>query len=163
MQASPERPFCLDDFAPLLKELAESEDESVLIGGLAVSAWAELFLHSDERLLFDPPAGTALRPEEGLTLLDPCSLFICKLHAANTRPKGEAGNDAKHLAILARVIPRFLEKLRASSVPEYDGKEDVTRLLQQIEASEVGRHPFRVPLAAEEISTLCEALLRHLD
>lgn len=240
MQASAKRPFCLEDFTPFLRVLSESEDESALIGGLAVSAWAELFLGEAERFLFDlpifskdidlrghkitcttlsnlmqlagasiggivaatrkgaphmgrvfaasitwrefrtsvevlerlpgldsgiedPPAGTPLRPDGDLTLLDPCSLFICKLHAANTRPAGEAGNDVKHLAILACVIPRFLEKLRSAPVAEYDAKEDVGRLLRQIEASETGQHPFRVPLSAEEISTLCEALRRHLD
>jgi hypothetical protein len=108
------------------------------------------------------PSGTAIATRAGLTLLDPCSLFICKLHAANTRPGGEAGNDVKHLAILACVIPRFLEKLRSTPVAEYDGKEDASRLLHQIEACEAGQHPFRVPLSAVEISTLCDALRRHL-
>lgn len=240
MQPSPERPFCLEDYRPFLKSLAESEDESVLVGGLAVSAWAELFLDGAERLQFDlpifskdidlrgrkitcivltkimqmdgakpgamvaatrknaphmgrvfaasmswrefqtsvevlerlpgldtgiedAPLGTPLSPMKDLILLDPCSLFICKLHAANTRPAGQAGNDVKHLAILARVIPRFLEKLRSSRVPEYDGRADADRLLQQIEACESGRHPFRVPLTADEISSLCDALRRHLE
>ncbi len=240
MQPTAERPFCLADFRPFLKSLTESEDDSVLVGGLAVSAWAELFLDGSERLLFDlpifskdidlrgqkatcmaltrimqldgaklggvvaatrknavhmgrvfaasiawrdfktsvevlerlpgldtgidnAPVGTALSPLEGLSLLDPCSLFICKLHAANTRPAGQAGNDVKHLAILARVIPRFLGKLRSTPVPEYDAKEDASRLLRQIEDCEVGRHPFQVPLPADEVASLIEALRRHLD
>lgn len=239
MQASAERPFCLEDYRPFLKSLVESEDESVLIGGLAVSAWAEFFLKGSERESFDlpifskdidlrgrkmtclaltkimqldgaqlqgvvsatrknaphmgrvfaasiiwrnfrtsvevlerlpgldsgvdaPPLGTPLSPEDSLSLLDPCSLFICKLHAANTRPPGQAGNDVKHLSILARVIPRFLEKLRSVPVPEYDGKEDAGRLLAKIEDCEAGRHEFQVPLPTDEIAGLCEALRLHL-
>jgi hypothetical protein len=239
MQPSPERPFCLEDYRPFLKALADSEDESVLIGGLAVSAWAELFLDELERHHFDlpifskdidlrgrkmtclaltkimqlngailggvvaatrknaphmgrvfaasitwrnfktsvevlerlpgldsgitdAPVGTPLSPSEDLILLDPCSLFICKLHAANTRPEGQASNDIKHLAILARVIPRFFEKLRTTTVAEYDAKEDASRLLSQIEDCEAGRHPFRVPLPVDEIARLCDALRRHL-
>jgi hypothetical protein len=239
MQPSAERPFCLEDYLPFLKALAESEDESVLVGGLAVSAWAEMFLDESERHHFDlpifskdidlrgrkmtclaltkimqldgailggvvtatrrnaahmgrvfaasitwrnsrtsvevlerlpgldtgiadAPVGTPLSPSDDLVLLDPCSLFICKLHAANTRPHGEAGNDIKHLAILARVIPQFLGKLRAKPVMEYDAKEDVTRLLRQIDDSQAGRHPFKVPLSVEEIARLCDALRHHL-
>jgi hypothetical protein len=239
MQSSEKRPFCLEDYLPFLKTLADSEDESVLVGGLAVSAWAELFLDEKERHQFDlpifskdidfrgrkmtcmaltkimqldgailggvvaatrknaphmgrvfaasitwrnfktsvevlerlpgldsgiddAPVGTPIRPSDDLVLLDPCSLFICKLHAANTRPEDQAGNDIKHLAILARVIPRFLEKLRATPVAEYDAKKDVMRLLRQIEDSMAGHHPFQVPLPADEIARLCEALRLHL-
>lgn len=74
----------------------------------------------------------------------------------------QASNDIKHLAILARVIPRFLEKLRAIPVVEYDGKEDAARLLRQIEDCEAGRHPFRVPLSEDEVARLCDALRGHL-
>jgi hypothetical protein len=239
MQPSAERPFCLEDYRPFLKALVDAEDESVLVGGLAVSAWAELFLDETERHHFDlpifsrdidlrgrrmtclaltklmqsegaipggvvtatrknaphmgrvfaasitwrdfktsievmerlpgldagidlAPAGTPLSPSEDLVLLDPCSLFICKLHAANTRPEGEANNDITHLAILARVIPRFLEKLRASPVAGYDAREDARRLLRWIEDCEAGRHPFLVPLPLQEITGLSEALHRHL-
>ena len=239
MQSTAERPFCLDDYRPFLVSLTESEDESVLIGGLAVSAWAELFLDGVERLHFDlpifskdidlrgkkmtsiiltklmqlegakigsviaatrknapqmgrvfatsitwrefktsvevlerlpgldtgiddAPVGSSLNPVNGLTLLDPCSLFICKLHAANTRPGGAASNDEKHLAILARVIPRFLAKLRAMTVEGYDAKEDAGRLFRQIEDCQADRHPFRVPLPAEEIAGLSQALHAHL-
>lgn len=230
----------MDDFRPFLKSLVESEDESVLVGGLAVSGWAELFLEGPERQQFDlpifskdidlrgakvtcvaltkslqmegailggmvsavrknapemgrvfaasvswrnfktsvevlerlpgldagmgsSPVGTPLSPVENLVLLDPCSLFICKLHAANTRPAGQAGNDVKHLAILARVIPRFLAKLRSVVVPEYDGKEDASRLLRKIEACESGRDVFQIPLPVEEKARLSEALRTHLE
>lgn len=240
MLPSNERPFSLEDYLPFLKSLAESEDESVLVGGLAVSAWAEMFLDESERHQFDlpifskdidlrgrkmtclaltkimqldgavlggvvtatrknaphmgrvfaasmiwrnrktsievlerlpgldsgiddAPLGTPLSPSEDLILLDPCSLFICKIHAANTRPEGQAGNDIKHLAILARVIPEFLGKLRAAPAPGYDAKEDAARLLRQIEDSEAGRHPFRVALPADEIAGLRDALRRHLE
>jgi hypothetical protein len=239
MKPGAERPFCLEDYLPFLKSLVDSEDESVLVGGLAVSARAELFFdelgrHQFDLTIFskdidlrgrkmtclaltkimqldgavlggvvaatrknaphmgrvfaasitwrnfktsvevmerlpgldtgiaDAPVGTPLSPSEDLILLDPCSLFICKLHAANTPPESQAGNDIKHLAILARVIPRFLQKLRAIPVDEYDAKEDVRRLLRQIEDSGAGRHPFQIPLAADEITRLCDALCQHL-
>jgi hypothetical protein len=239
MLSSSKQPFSLADFSPFLRILTEAEDPSVLIGGMAVSAWGEIHLEPAEHDVFDlpiyskdvdlrgqkgtslllaqtmagsgaeirgsvtatrknaphmgrvfatslfwkgqqtsievlerlpgldtgiddQPLGTPLLTRGGLILLDPCSLFICKLHAANTRPEGEAGNDIKHLAILARVIPRFLEKLRATPVAEYDAKQDATRLLRQIEDCEAGRHPFHVPLPADEIARLCNALRRHL-
>ncbi len=239
MIATEKKPFCLNDFEPYLKVLTDAEDQSALIGGMAVSAWGEIHLEPSEHLAFDLPiyskdidfrgrkitsillsekmtqAGAEIRgsvsatrknaphmgkvfaisifwkgrstsvevlerlpgldtgiddiplgktliTHAGLSLLDPCSLFICKLHAANTRPAGEAGNDVKHLQILACVIPRFLAKLRASAIPEYDGKEDAERLLRQIEACEAREHPFQVPLSAEEIAGLCGALCGHL-
>jgi hypothetical protein len=239
MQPSAKQPFSLADFGPFLRVLTEGEDPSVLIGGMAVSAWGEIHLEPAEHAVFDLPiyskdvdlrgqkttslllaqtmanngaeirgsvsatrknaphmgrvfavslfwkgqqtsievlerlpgldtgiddlpVRTPLLTSGGLTLLDPCSLFICKLHAANTRPQSEAGNDIKHLAILARVIPRFLEKLRATVVAEYDAKEDVMRLLRQIEDSGAGRHLFQVPLPADEIARLCDALRQHL-
>lgn len=110
----------------------------------------------------DAPVGTPLSPFDDLVLLDPCSLFICKLHAANTRPEGEAGNDIKHLAILARLIPRFLEKIRATTDVEYDAREDVTRLLRQIDEGKAGRHPFKLLLSEDDIANLCDALRQHL-
>jgi hypothetical protein len=165
MQSSAKQPFSLADFGPFLRTLTEVEDPSVLIGGMAVSAWGEIHLEPAEHAVFDLPIYSKdvdLRGQKATSLLDPCSLFICKLHAANTRPEGEASNDIKHLAILARVIPRFLEKLIASPVAEYDAKEDVSRLLRQIEDCEAGRHPFRVPLPADEIVRLSDALRQHL-
>lgn len=239
MEASFKQPFSLADFSPFLRTLPEAEDQSVVIGGMAVSAWAEIHLEPSEYSVFDlpiyskdvdlrgrkttslllsermtregaeirgsvtatrknaphmgrvfavalhwkgqrtsievlerlpgldtgiddAPVGTSLVTRGGLSLLDPCSLFICKLHAANSRPDGGASNDVKHLAILACVIPRFLEKLRSTPVAEYDGKEDVSRLLRQIDDCMAGRHPFQVPLPAEEIAGLCDALRRHI-
>ena len=48
MQASDKLPFCLADFSPFLQTLAQDEDQSVLIGGMAVSAWAEIHLEAAE-------------------------------------------------------------------------------------------------------------------
>lgn len=239
MQASDKQPFCLADFSPFLRALAQDEDQSVIIGGMAVAAWGEIHLEPAEHTVYDlpiyskdvdlrgqkitsallsakmredgaeirgsvsavrknaphmgrvfavslfwrgqstsievlerlpgldtgienSPSGTPLVTRGGLSLLDPCSLFICKLHAANTRPAGQAGNDVKHLSILACVIPRFLKKLRTTPVAEYDGNEDAGRLLQQLEICEAGQHPFRVPLPVDEISSLVAALRQHL-
>ncbi|HBJ87378.1 MAG TPA: hypothetical protein DDZ88_26675 [Verrucomicrobiales bacterium] len=239
MQPTSEKPFCLDDFDPFLRRLGEDELPCALIGGIAVSAWAELFLDEVEKGEFDlpifskdihlrgdkpscmalaghlqadgaemlgiatatrknaphmgrvfavqlfwrgqrtsvevlerlpgldtgiddPPCGTALATSRGVSLLDPCSLFICKLHAANTRPGDAANNDMKHLRILARVIPRFLEKVRLTALPEYDAHTDAERLLRQIEDSQAGRHSFRVPLPEQELTELRERLRTHL-
>lgn len=240
MQPSDQQPFCLADFRPFLQALTEQEDQSVLIGGMAVSAWADVHLELSEADFFDlpiyskdvdfrgqkvtsallsqtlvmdgaqiqgrvsatrknaphmgrvfavsliwkgrrtsievlerlpgldsgiedDPQGTPMITQGGLSVLDPCSLFICKLHAANTRPAGQAGNDVTHLAILARVIPRFLAKLRAVVVPEYDGREDVSRLLRKIESCESGEDVFQIPLPVEEKARLIEALRMHLE
>jgi hypothetical protein len=239
MEASDQKPFCLADFAPFLRMLVSEEDHSVLIGGMAVSAWGEIHLQTAEHADFDlpiyskdvdlrghkitasfltaqlaqdgaeihgtvtatrkearhmgrifassliwrnrrtsvevlerlpgldssidhAPCGTPLVIHSGLCLLDPCSLFICKLHAANSRPGGDSSNDVKHLKILARVIPRFLEKLRTSPVEGYDGHEDAERLLAHIEDCEAGRNPFQVPLSPAEIAALTGALRGHL-
>jgi len=112
--------------------------------------------------LDDPPVGTPIATETGISLLDPCSLFICKLHAANTRPGEGANNDAKHLAILSRVIPRFLEKVRVTALPEYDAKEDAGRLLRKLEACASGKDPFQVPIDPAEHDALLAALRGHL-
>lgn len=235
MQRSAERPFCLEDYLPFLRTLVESEDESVLVGGLAVSAWAELLLDESDRRRFDlpifskdidlrghkitclaltkimqlagaspgglvsatrknaphmgrvfaasmiwkdfktsvevlerlpgldtgisdPPLGTPLSPTEGLVLLDPCSLFLCKLHAARTRPLGDESNDIRHLEILARVIPGFLAKLRSEPAPGYDAMRDVERLLRHLDDSEAAA----IPLPEEELEKLRSALILHL-
>lgn len=239
MKPTAEKPFSLDDFDPFLRRLGEDELSCVLIGGIAVSAWAELFLDEVEKREFDlpifskdidlrgdkpsclalaghlqadgaemhgiatatrknaphmgrvfavqlfwrghrtsievlerlpgldtsiddPPHGTALATSRGVSLLDPCSLFICKLHAANTRPGEAASNDVKHLRILARVIPRFLEKVRLTALPEYDARTDAERLLRQIEDCQAGRHPFHVPLPEQEVAELRQSLQAHL-
>ncbi|MCU0750116.1 MAG: hypothetical protein MUF13_11285 [Akkermansiaceae bacterium] len=79
MEPSAERPFCLEDYLPFLKALADSEDE-----------------------------------------------------------------------------------IRNTTDVEYDAREDVTRLLRQIDESEAGRHPFKVLLSEDEIASLCHALRQHL-
>lgn len=45
----------LQDFLPALEALRETESDYCLVGGLAVGAWAEVFLTSGERTLFDLP------------------------------------------------------------------------------------------------------------
>lgn len=239
MKPSEAKPFTLADFRPFLDSLSGNADEAAVIGGMAVAAWAEMFLkpeeHEDydlplyskgidlrgvrltclvmakdmqlagaelmgvvaatrknaphmgkvhaaglrwrgfrtsievlERLpgldtgIEDPPNGTHLTQGGNPPLLDPCSLFICKLHAANTRPVETVNNDIMHLRILARVIPRFLEKIRVTALPEYNANEDAQRLLQQIEACESGAHDFRVPLSTEETAALISELRAHL-
>ena len=72
-------------------------------------------------------------------------------------------NDIMHLRILARVIPRFLEKIRVTALPEYNANEDAQRLLKQLEACESGEHDFRVPLSPEEMSELICELRNHLN
>ena len=55
MKPTPEKPFSLVDFQPALLQLRDAELQQVLVGGLAVSAWAEMFLEGEERLEFDLP------------------------------------------------------------------------------------------------------------
>jgi len=239
MPASQQKPFCLADYEGFVRTLHESGVPGVLIGGLAVAAWAEIHLSAGDKELFElpiyskdidlrgekmtlrflakdmelagaeitgivaatrknaphmgqvhaasvfwrghrttievlerlpgldtgrdrPVVGTRLIARDGLPLLDPCSLFICKLHAANTRPVETVNNDIMHLRILARVIPRFLEKIRVTALSDYDAKEDARRLLQQIEACESGAHDFRVPLPSEQTQALISELRAHL-
>ena len=239
MKRTSQKPFSLEDFQPALLQLREAEFQQELIGGLAVSAWAELFLIKDERLEFDlpiyskdmdlrgaknsarflahemrnagaeigsfvtatrknapemgrvfavqvtwrgqntsievlerlplldkdihtPPRGTALATETGVALLDPCSMFICKIHAANSRATTDASNDIKHLAILARIIPRFLDKVRVTKHPEYDAKEDAARLLGIINDCAAQTIPFSIPLPVKDIECLRAALHEHL-
>jgi hypothetical protein len=239
MKPTPEQPVSLADFKSFLLLLSEAEISYALIGGLAVSAWAEAHLTSAEydefnlpiyskdmdlrggkaastfvseelkkagaeirssvaatrkaaphmgrifasgfiwdgrrtsvevleRLpgldtsLEDPPMGTPIATPAGISLLDPCSLFICKLHAANTRPGEGANNDAKHLAILARVIPRFLEKVRITALPEYDAREDAERLLRRLEDCLAGNEGWQVPLPEKALEDLLSALRQHL-
>jgi hypothetical protein len=239
MQPTPERPFSLQDFEPVIQTLLEDEATGVVIGGMAVSAWAEIFILPEEKTGFDlpifskdldlrgtksvssllmhamktfgadptnivaatrkaaphmgrifavgyhwkgarttievlerlpgldssledAPVGSSLAISRGISLLDPCSLFICKLHAANTRPGEGANNDAKHLAILARVIPRFLEKVRVTALPEYDAREDAERLLRRLESCLSGNEGWNVPLPAAELEKLLSALRQHL-
>ena len=240
MPASQQKPFCLADYEGFVRTLHESGVPGVLIGGLAVAAWAEIHLTAEDKALFElpiyskdidlrgekmtmrflakdmelagaeitgfvaatrknaphmgqvhaasvhwrghrttievlerlpgldsgkdsPVVGTRLIARDGLPLLDPCSLFICKLHAANTRPEETVNNDIMHLRILARVIPRFLERIRATALPEYNANEDAQRLMKQLEACESGTHDFRVPLSPEETAELIGELRNHLN
>lgn len=240
MQPTAERPFCLTDFEPALRKLGEAEGTGAVVGGMAVSAWAEIFLRADEHADFDlpiyskdldlrgtkmvstmllhelesagaeprgivaatrkaaphmgrifavglfwkghrtsievlerlpgldssleePPRGSTLATKRGISLLDPCSIFICKIHAANTRPGEGANNDVKHLAILTRVIPRFLEKVRITALPEYDAHEDAQRLLTLLEDCLAGRESLLIPLPEAELASLLAALRLHLN
>ncbi|MFN0079315.1 MAG: hypothetical protein ACKVY0_22860 [Prosthecobacter sp.] len=240
MQPTPEQPVSFADFKAHLVRLSETEVGYVLIGGLAVSAWAEAHLTLAESVEFDlpiyskdidlrggkaaamilaeslqaagaemkgivaatrkaaphmgrifavgllwrgqrtsvevlerlpgldssldePPCGTPVATAEGIALLDPCSICICKLHAANTRPGEGANNDVKHLLILARVIPRFLEKVRVTALPEYDAREDAQRLLALLERCIAGHEPLRIPLPEADLAGLLAALRLHLN
>ncbi len=240
MQPTSEQPVSFADFKDHLIRLSETEVGYVLIGGLAVSAWAEAHLTEAESIEFDlpiyskdidlrggkaaamilaeslqavgaemrgivaatrkaaphmgrifavglfwrgqrtsvevlerlpgldsslddPPRGTPVATAAGISLLDPCSIFICKIHAANTRPGEGANNDVKHLKILTRVIPRFLEKVRITALPEYDAREDAQRLLTLLESCLAGRESLRIPLPEAELASLLTALRLHLN
>ena len=55
MQPTAEKPFRLQDFEPFLTRMVEEEQEGAVIGGIAVSAWAETFLLPGEKAKFDLP------------------------------------------------------------------------------------------------------------
>lgn len=239
MKPTTEKPFAFADFQSQLVKLTESEIAYVLVGGLAVAAWAEAHLTPDESELFDlplyskdidlrggkpaslfmaqaihadgaeiggivtatrkaaphlgrifavsaiwhgqrtsievlerlpgldtninaPPNGTPVTAPDGISLLDPCSLFICKLNVANGRTGDAGNNDIKHLAILARVIPRFLDKVRVTALPEYDAREDAQRLLDLLDDCIAQRQPLKIPLPAQDQQALLNALHLHL-
>lgn len=65
--------------------------------------------YQDEQKTTIQQNGTTLLAQ-GIYLLDPCSLMICKLNAIKTRPLGESDNDLKHATILSLVIPRFIQR-----------------------------------------------------
>jgi len=76
--------------------------------------------------------GTAMRYGK-ISLLDPCSLLICKLNAIRTRPPGQSDNDRTHADILTLVIPRFIEKTLERMVTkkdDYHPYEDSNRLAE---------------------------------
>ncbi len=143
MPASEQKPFCLADYEPFIRTLNESGLQGVLIWMKALTRLSQA-------------------PGWWCEMACPCSLFICKLHAANTRPAELVSNDVMHLRILARVVPRFLARIRATALPEYDAREDAARLRRQIEACGSGRHEFRVPLEPAELEPLVRALREHL-
>ena len=55
MTASDQKPFCLRDFEPFLHSLNESGIQGVLIGGMAVAAWAGDYLEEADVPDFDLP------------------------------------------------------------------------------------------------------------
>lgn len=56
-----------------------------------------------------PPQGFAVETD-GIPVLDPLSLMIGKIHAWNNRPAGQSDNDARHLELLRRLLPAFMEE-----------------------------------------------------
>jgi len=56
-----------------------------------------------------PPQGFPV-DVDGIPVLDPLSLMIGKIHAFNNRRPGQSDNDAKHLELLRRLLPAFMQE-----------------------------------------------------
>lgn len=96
-----------------------------------------------------PPRGIALVVGD-FPVLDPLSLMIGKIHAWNNRPVGHSDNDAKHLELLRRLLPAFMEEACQRGLVE-DIRERATALLEILET-------WKVPFSPQELGTLREAL-----
>lgn len=98
-----------------------------------------------------PPQGFAV-VANGIPVLDPLSLMIGKIHAWNSRPPGHSDNDAKHLELLRRLLPAFMEEACQRGLVE-DIRERAAALLEILDT-------WKVPFSPPELSVLREAL-RH--
>lgn len=90
-----------------------------------------------------PPQGFAVEVE-GIRVLDPLSLMIGKTHAWNHRPAGQSDNDARHLRLLRKVVPLFLEEACRRGIPE-DAAERARALVLILDT-------WPLPFSAEELA-----------
>ena len=89
-----------------------------------------------------PPRGIALVMDD-FPVLDPLSLMIGKLHAYTSRRPGQSDNDAKHLELLRRLLPEFMQEACERGLVE-DIRERATALLEILET-------WKTPFSAEEL------------
>ena len=92
-----------------------------------------------------PPRGFAVETD-GIPVLDPLSLMIGKIHAYNNRRPGQSENDAKHLELLRRLLPAFMEEACERGLAE-DIRERAVALLEILET-------WKVPFEAESLAAL---------
>ena len=89
-----------------------------------------------------PPRGFVV-VTHGIPLLDPLSLMIGKLHAYTSRRPGQSDNDAKHLELLRRLLPEFMQEACERGLVE-DIRERAPELLEILET-------WKTPFSAEEL------------
>jgi hypothetical protein len=111
-----------------------------------------------DQSLDSPPQGSALRLGR-ISVLDPCSLFICKLHAWNTRPVAHREHDLDHLRVLWHVIPRFLAtanelKAKSTGASAYSPRIDAERLRNVLRQAKSPGAKLEVPLPEEQVGEL---------
>lgn len=99
-----------------------------------------------------PPRGFALVIDE-FPVLDPLSLMIGKIHAFNNRRPGQSENDAKHLELLRRLLPAFMQEACERGLTE-DIRERAAALLEILET-------WKVPFSADDLAALREELRRR--
>ena len=92
-----------------------------------------------------PPRGIAL-VMDNFPVLDPLSLMIGKVHAFNNRRPGQSDNDAKHLELLRRLLPAFMEEACERGLAG-DIRERATALLEILET-------WKVPFDPDSLASL---------
>ncbi len=86
-----------------------------------------------------PPRGIALVMDD-FPVLDPLSLMIGKIHAFNSRRPGQSDNDAKHLELLRRLLPAFMQEACERGLAE-DIQDRTSALLEILETWKVPFEP----------------------
>lgn len=99
-----------------------------------------------------PPQGFAVE-SDGIPVLDPLSLMIGKIHAWNSRPAGHSDNDAKHLELLRRLLPAFMDEACARGLAA-EIRERATTLLGILET-------WKTPFSKEALASLNSELHRR--
>ncbi len=120
------------------------------LGRISVEILEKMPLVDCENL---PPQGFAIETD-GIPVLDPLSLMMGKIHAWNHRPAGQSDNDAKHLELLRRLLPAFMdEACQRGLAPEI--AERAAFLLAILET-------WRTPFVAEILEDLRTTLREKL-
>jgi hypothetical protein len=100
----------------------------------------------------EPPRGLVAE-SGGVLILDPLSLMIGKIHAFNSRRPGQSDNDAKHLELLRRLLPAFMDEACERGLAD-DIRERATALLRILES-------WKTPFTADELGGLRAELRRR--
>jgi hypothetical protein len=99
-----------------------------------------------------PPQGFAVETD-GIPVLDPLSLMIGKIHAWNSRAAGQSDNDAKHLELLRRLLPSFMDEACVRGLAD-EIRERAGALLKILAT-------WRTPFNQEHLESLKEELQRR--
>jgi len=101
-----------------------------------------------------PPQGFAVETD-GIPVLDPLSLLIGKIHAFNNRRPGQSENDARHLELLRRLLPAFMDEAWQRGLA-VDVRERAAALLTILTT-------WRTPFSEDRLESLKSELRRRVD